>query len=73
MVDAFKTRKVGYSEYMALKLQENDIRYESREEGREEGRIETKIDIARNMKRDHVDIASIIKYTGLTKEEILAL
>lgn len=37
---------------------------------RQEGRQEEKIEIARNMLKDNLPISTIIKYTGLSKEEV---
>lgn len=41
-----------------------------RQEARQEGRQEEKIEIARNMLKDNLPISTIIKYTGLSKEEV---
>ena len=43
---------------------------EGREEGREEGKKEEKIEIARKMLADNMAIDIIVKYSGLTREEI---
>ena len=43
---------------------------EGRKEGREEGREEQKIEIAKNMIKDGLDIATIEKYTGLSRKEL---
>ena len=40
------------------------------EEGRQEGREEEKLEIAKNMKSLGIDIDTIAKATGLSKEEI---
>ena len=48
-------------------------RAEGREEGREEGRAEEKRDTARNLKALGVDTETIMKATGLSKEEVEAL
>ena len=37
---------------------------------RDEGRTEEKIEVARNMKADGEPVEKIMRYTGLTKEEI---
>ena len=53
---------------------ENSIRSEGRlegkEEGRREGKIESQIEIAKTMLADGLEIDSISKYTGLSKEKI---
>ncbi|MBO7323579.1 MAG: hypothetical protein J6U51_08360, partial [Bacteroidales bacterium] len=41
-----------------------------REEGRAEGRAEGVSNVARKLKADGMDIELIIKYSGLTREEI---
>lgn len=46
---------------------------EGKREGREEGRREANIATARNMKADGLPIDLIVKYSGLTAEEIEAL
>jgi len=45
-------------------------REQYREEGRLEGHLEGKTEIVKNMLDDNLPIATIIKYTGLSKEEI---
>lgn len=45
-------------------------REQYREEGRLEGKFEGKTEIIKNMLDDNLPIATIIKYTGLSKEEI---
>ena len=42
-------------------------------EARKEATSESKIEIAKNMLQDKVEIDTIMKYTGLTKEEIEGL
>lgn len=48
-------------------------RAEGREEGREEGEKEKSMSIARQMKKDGLPVATIVKYTGLSAEEITRL
>ena len=43
---------------------------EGMEKGKEEGKEERSIEIAKNMLQDGESIDKIIRYTGLTKEEI---
>lgn len=45
-------------------------RIEGRTQGRIEGRTESKLEIAKSMLEDNLSIAMIVKYTGLSKEEI---
>ncbi len=40
------------------------------EEGKKEGRKESKLEIAKSMVSDNLPIVTIIKYTGLSREEI---
>ena len=42
-------------------------------EGRKEGLQTRSIEIAKNLLNDHLDIDKIMKYTGLTKQEIKKL
>ena len=48
-------------------------RKEGREKGREEGRKEEVIEMARNMKRHQEPVAKIVRYTGLSIEEVESL
>ena len=50
-----------------------DIEYYAKEEGIAEGRIDEKRKTAKNMLQDGVNIKTIIKYTGLSKEEISSI
>ena len=59
----------GRHEYMMVSLKYQDMMREGREEGREEERIE----IAKEMLKDNEPLEKIIKYSKLTKEEILKL
>ena len=43
---------------------------EGREEGMEKGKEEKSIEVARNMLKDGESIDKIIRYTGLTKEDV---
>ena len=51
---------------MAAKIKEREAKEEGREEGREEGKME----IAKAMLLDNESVDKIIKFTGLTKQEI---
>jgi predicted transposase YdaD len=46
---------------------------EGRMEGKMEGRMEGKYETARNMKADGEPLSRIIKYTGLTEQQIKEL
>jgi len=56
----------------AEKLQ-NTLISEAKEEGLAEGSKQEKMEIAKNMLKDNIPTDTIIKYTGLTKEEIETL
>ena len=58
------------SEEEDAKLIQELLQDSAREEGRNEGAKEKEIEIARNMIKDKIDEDIIIKYTGLTIEEI---
>ena len=46
---------------------------EGKEEGKAEGKKEEKLEIAQNMLKDGMNLEIVMKYTGLTKEEVLNL
>lgn len=50
-------------------MMENSFR-DGKENGQKEGQYAKAVEIAKNMLKDKKDITEIIKYTGLTKEEI---
>ena len=52
---------------------ENSIRDEYIEKGLEQGKKESSILIAKKMKEDNIDIETILKYTGLKKEDVKKL
>ena len=54
----------------AVKVAEKKGIKQGMRQGKKEGRLEEKIAIARGMKKDNEPIEKIIKYTGLTREEI---
>ena len=57
-----------------MKMSVDEIREKYLEEkGKEEGIEEKAIDVAREMLKDKEPIEKIIKYTKLTKEEILKI
>ena len=59
-----KGRKEG------IKEGEERGKQEGRQEGREEGERKKAIETAKKMKNDGVEINIIMKYTGLSREEI---
>ena len=67
-----------YDEHINAIMIQNDVLNTAKLEGLTEGRAEginigaeqTKTDIAKQMKRDGVHVPTIMKYTGLTEEEI---
>lgn len=64
MISMLKEKVKSYAE---------TIRDEAIEKGLEKGLEKGRIEIARNMLKDNEAIEKIIKYTGLSKEEILSL
>ena len=46
---------------------------DSYDTGKNEGLRDRSIEIAKNLLNDHLDIDKIMKYTGLTKQEIMKL
>ncbi len=48
----------------------NSVMKKAKDEGRAEGKAEEKIEVARNMKADGESVEKIMRYTGLSKEEI---
>ena len=63
--------KLGFGDGMEKGREEG--RKEGQEEAREEGREEGKIDVAKEMLADHVPVETVVKYTGLTEEQVRAL
>lgn len=67
----------AYDHHIDAIMIQNDVistaQKEGRAEGRAEGRDERNIEIAREMKKDKMPVATIIKYTGLTESEIAGL
>lgn len=60
-------------EFMTLLERDREKIEEGRKEGIEEGKIEERLEIAKEMLRDNESIEKIMKYSKLTKEEILEL
>ena len=60
--------------YKSLAGKNEEIaRRNGRREGIEEGIQTRNMEIAKNLLKDHLDINTIMQYTGLTKQEILKL
>ncbi|WMJ73659.1 PD-(D/E)XK nuclease family transposase [Cytophagaceae bacterium ABcell3] len=59
--------------YRDLKNSLDTAKEEGREEGREIGREERALEIAKEMLKEQESIDKIIKYTGLTKEQIIKI
>ncbi len=60
----------AYQESLKVHWDNYSVRKTAIEEGREEGLEERSILIAKKMKKDGLPLDFIIKYTGLTKEEV---
>ncbi len=73
--DNFAVMETATMEAAQVALQEGkkEGRKEGRKEGLREGRKEEKLEIAREMKRDGMSLDRIVKYTGLSKDEIKQL
>lgn len=77
--------KHAYDEHINAIMIQNDVldsaklegrlegKLEGREEGREEGERQKQLEIAQKMKMDGLPIDTIVKYTGLTLEDISQL
>ena len=67
-----KAREEGRKEAIAeeWKKQYNEGVLEGKKEGKKEGKDEEKVKIAMAMLKDHESTAKIIKYTGLTLDQI---
>ncbi len=59
-----------YEKYLINFMRDKDVLNTARVEGRLQGKIEGKIEVARNLKNNGIDIETIIKSTGLTKEQV---
>ena len=57
----------------AAKVNRDEGRAEGRAEGEAKGRTDSKLEVAKAMKADGVDVNVIVKYTGLTEEQIKEL
>ena len=76
-----KKERAEYEEALKIYRDNENVvttaRREGKEEGRKEGielgRKEEKIQIALQMKRDNLPVSMIVKYSGLTEEEIANL
>lgn len=76
---AFKTAEIAQFTPTEYQAYEDSLKYyrdmknsldTAREEGREEGREQEKTTIAKDMKADGLPIDTIVKYTGLSKDDI---
>jgi len=59
-----------YEKYLVNFMRDNDVLNTARTEGEMKGKMEGKIEVAKNLKKNGVDIEIIIISTGLTKEQI---
>lgn len=63
--------KLGFGDGMEKGREEG--RKEGQEEAREKSREEGKIEVAKQMLADNVPVETVVKYTGLTEEQVRAL
>ena len=64
----FEGREEGLAEGLAEGREEG--REEGLIEGREEGRVEERLETARRMRSDGLSMEMVVRYTGLSEEEI---
>ena len=72
-LNEWRMKQVEEWEYEASKMAYRDIKNSidtAKQKGIEEGMNQKALDIARNMLADGVDINLIMKYSGLTQEQI---
>jgi predicted transposase/invertase (TIGR01784 family) len=74
-VKLFETAEISKFTKQEHQEYEDSLKYyrdlkNSLDTAKEEGKVEEKVEIAKGMKKDGMDILLIIKYTGLSKEEI---
>ena len=70
--------RYAYDEHLNAIMIQNDVlstaKFEGREEGlaegREEGRVEECLETARRMRSDGLSMEMVVRYTGLSEEEI---
>ena len=70
--------RYAYDEHLNAIMSQNDVlstaKFEGREEGlaegREEGRVEERLETARRMRSDGLSMEMVVRYTGLSEEEI---
>ena len=66
--------KVLWDNYSIIETAKEEGRVEGREAGREEGRIEGReagrAEIAKEMKKEGLPVHQIVRFTGLSEEEI---
>ena len=70
--------RYAYDEHLNAIMIQNDVlstaKFEGREEGlaegREEGRVEERLETARRMRSDGLSMEMVVRYTGLSEEEI---
>ena len=65
-----KSKEANKKEYSAVNIHDQDIYFKAKNEGITQGSQQAKIETAKNMLKDNLDIQTIIKYTGLSIDEI---
>jgi predicted transposase/invertase (TIGR01784 family) len=80
-----KSKEANKKEYSSVNIHDQDIYFKAKNEGLKEGisqgitqgiqqgSQQAKIETAKNMLKDNLDIQTILKYTGLSIEEIKSL
>ena len=74
VVEKIKENEKFRSEYAAMNLHDRDITRAAKREGKEEGFAEGSrqkaLETARNMLNENISLATVLKCTGLTEEDL---
>ena len=62
--------RYAYDEHLNAIMIQNDVLSTAKFEGREEGRAEERLETARRMRSDGLSMEMVVRYTGLSEEEI---
>lgn len=62
--------RYAYDEHLNAIMIQNDVLSTAKFEGREEGRVEERLETARRMRSDGLSMEMVVRYTGLSEEEI---
>lgn len=62
--------RYAYDEHLNAIMIQNDVLSTAKFEGWEEGRVEERLETARRMRSDGLSMEMVVRYTGLSEEEI---